>query len=190
MQLTKLTQPIFDHLYKDIVEFRTTFDLAVNDSGSLDCAADTLHSSLAIEELTELAEATNKIEQADAIVDTVYVLMGRLVHLGHDIISDNIAINYLIELLLHVAENRDIDFIACWDEVHRSNMSKVCRNMNEYRETELFYAEQGIKLMPIEKAPYIIAKCAEDFVQQGKTVRKGKVLKSVYYRPAELGSLL
>lgn len=190
MQFTKLTQTIFDHLYKDIIEFRSTFDLAVSDSGSLDCAADTLHSSLAIEELTELADATNKADQADAIVDTVYVLMGRLVHLGQADISDNLAITYLIELLLHVAANKQIDFIACWDEVHRSNMSKVCRNMEEYRETERFYAEQGIKLMPIEKSPYIIAKCAEDFHQQGKIVRKGKVLKSVYYRPAELNKLV
>lgn len=68
MKLTKLTQPIFDHLYRDITEFRTTFDLPVNDAESLDDAADTLHSSLAIEEMTELAEADSKVEQADAII--------------------------------------------------------------------------------------------------------------------------
>lgn len=190
MQFTKLTQSLFDHLYQDIVEFRSTFDLPVNDISSLDETADTLHSSLAIEELTELAEALDKVEQADAIVDTVYVLMGRLVHLGDSAITDNIAITYLIELLLHVASNRGIDFIPCWDEVHSSNMSKVCRNLEEYSETEQFYAKQGIKLMPVEKSPYIIAKCAQDFHSEGKTVRKGKVLKSVYYRPADLASLV
>ncbi|NOH84294.1 SAM-dependent methyltransferase [Vibrio sp. 03-59-1] len=189
MHLSQLTSDIFQHLYRDIEEFRSTFDLPVADPASLDSKADTLHTSLAIEELTELAEADCKTEQADAIVDSVYVLMGRLVHLGNDKIEDNIAINYLIDLLLNVAKNRAFEFVACWDEVHSSNMSKVCRNETEYQETEAFYAQQGIKLMAVQKGDYIIAKCAEDFVSEGKTIRQGKVLKSVYYRPADLAPL-
>ncbi|KJY83450.1 SAM-dependent methyltransferase [Vibrio galatheae] len=189
MRLSKLTNEIFDHLYRDISEFRSTFDLPVASPDSLDDKADTLHTSLAIEELTELAEADNKTEQADAIVDSVYVLMGRLVHLGDDKIEANLAISYLIDLLLNVAINRGIDFLPCWDEVHSSNMSKVCRNEQEYAETEVFYAEQGIKLMAVQKGDYIIAKCAEDFVSDAKTIRQGKVLKSVYYRPADLTPL-
>ncbi len=189
MHLSKLTQEIYDHLYRDIHEFRSTFDLPVADPSSLDSKADTLHTSLAIEELTELAEADSKTEQADAIIDSVYVLMGRLVHLGQTQVSDNLAISYLIDLLLNVAVNRGIDFLPCWDEVHSSNMSKVCRNETEYKETEAFYAEQGIKLMAVQKGDYLIAKCAEDFVSEGKTVRQGKVLKSVYYRPADLEAL-
>ncbi len=189
MHLSKLTQDIYDHLYRDITEFRSTFDLPVATPASLDDKADTLHTSLAIEELTELAEADNKTEQADAIVDSVYVLMGRLVHLGDAKVSDNLAISYLIDLLLNVAANHGIDFLPCWDEVHSSNMSKVCRNEQEYSETEAFYAEQGIKLMAVQKGDYIIAKCAQDFVSEGKTIRQGKVLKSVYYRPADLAKL-
>ncbi|MDW6004230.1 nucleoside triphosphate pyrophosphohydrolase family protein [Vibrio mangrovi] len=189
MYLSKLTPAVFEHLYNDIVEFRLTFDLPVNQPDSLDSAADTLHTSLAIEELTELAEAQDKTEQADAIVDTVYVLMGRLVHLGHHTPEHNPGISYLIDLLLNVADHRNIDFIPCWDEVHSSNMSKVCRSQKEYDETESFYAEQGIKLAPVIKGDYIIAKCAEDFVSAEKTIRQGKVLKSVYYRPAALSEL-
>lgn len=189
MHLSKLTQDIYDHLYRDITEFRSTFDLPVATPASLDDKADTLHTSLAIEELTELAEADNKTEQADAIVDSVYVLMGRLVHLGDAKVSDNLAISYLIDLLLNVAVNRGIDFLPCWDEVHSSNMSKVCRNEQEYAETEAFYAQQGIKLMAVQKGDYIIAKCAQDFVSESKTIRHGKVLKSVYYRPADLAQL-
>ena len=189
MRLSKLTQDIFDHLYRDITEFRTTFDLPVDSPGTLDSQADILHTSLAIEEMTELAEADNKTEQADAIIDSVYVLMGRLVHLGDAAIESNLAITYLIDLLLNVAENRGIDFIPCWDEVHSSNMSKVCRNEQEYADTESHYAKQGIKLMAVQKGDYIIAKCAEDFVSESKTIRQGKVLKSVYYRPADLAPL-
>lgn len=186
MKLSKLTPELFQHLYQDIVEFRTTFDLPVAQPESLDTNADTLHTSLAIEELTELAEAADVVEQADAIVDTVYVLMGRLVHLGMDTIEANIGINYIIDLLLNVAANRDIDFVPCWDEVHSSNMSKVCQSQDEYQQTESFYADKGITISPSEKGAYIIAKCAEDFIGEDKTIRKGKVLKSVNYRPADL----
>lgn len=189
MTLSQLSQEIYSHLYSDIEEFRSTFDLPVAAPQTLDEKADTLHTSLAIEELTELAEADCKMEQADAIVDSVYVLMGRLVHLGQKNIEDNIAISYLIDLLLNVAKNRNIDFIPCWDEVHSSNMSKVCRNEAEFADTEAFYAKQNIKLMAVQKGDYIIAKCAEDFVSEGKTIRQGKVLKSVYYRPADLKAL-
>jgi len=190
MQLSQLTQATFDHLYNNIVQFRETFDLPCNNPSSLDEKADTLHSSLIIEELTELAEADSKIEQADAIVDSVYVLMGRLVHLGDDKVSDNIAISYLIDLFLNVAKQRDINFLACWDEVHSSNMSKVCRNQSEYQETQAFYAKQGVELIDSVKGEFIIAKCAKDVQMQGKIVRQGKVLKSVYYRPADLAPLV
>ncbi|MCL9783444.1 nucleoside triphosphate pyrophosphohydrolase family protein [Vibrio sp. S4M6] len=189
MRLSKLTPEIFNHLYQDILEFRSTFDLPVNEPNSLDDKADTLHTSLAIEELTELAEAPDKTERADAIIDTVYVLMGRLVHLGHQNIQDNLSVNYLIDLLLNVADNLAIDFLPCWNEVHSSNMSKVCRDEKEYAETKAHYAKQGVKLMSVQKGEYIIAKCAEDFISEGKTIRQGKVLKSVYYRPADLSPL-
>ncbi|MDN3679261.1 nucleoside triphosphate pyrophosphohydrolase family protein [Vibrio tapetis] len=190
MQLTLLTQELYDHLYRDITEFRSTFDLPVNDAASLDAKADQLHSSLAIEELTELAEADCKVEQADAIIDSVYVLVGRLVHLGHSKMEDNLAISYLIDLLLHVAANRGIDFTPCWDEVHSSNMSKVCRNEQEFLDTQEFYAKQDIELMSVTKGNYVIAKCAKDVTTDSKTIRQGKVLKSVYYRPADLAKLV
>lgn len=190
MKLCQLTQSIFDHLYRDIFQFRETFDLPCEDPASLDDQADTLHTSLIIEELTELAEADCKVEQADAIVDSVYVLMGRLVHLGAKKVEDNLTISYLIDLFLNVAKHREIDFIPCWDEVHASNMSKVCRNQQEYQETQAFYAQQGVELMDSIKGDFVIAKCAKDVQLQGKIVRQGKVLKSLYYRPADLAPLV
>ena len=190
MKLSALDQPLYDHLYRDIRQFRSTFDLPIEDISSLDDKADTLHTSLAIEELTELAEADSRVEQADAIVDSVYVLMGRLVHLGATQVTDRIEISYVIDLLLHVAKNREIDFITCWDEVHSSNMSKVCRNEQELNETIEFYAKQGVEIVGSTKGEFIIAKCAKDVEMAGKVVRQGKVLKSVYYRPADLSKLV
>lgn len=190
MKLTALSQPLYDHLYRDILQFRSTFDLPSEDETTLDDKADTLHTSLAIEELTELAEADSRMEQADAIVDSVYVLMGRLVHLGATGVNDRIEISYVIDLLLHVAKNREIDFVTCWDEVHSSNMSKVCRNEQELTETIEFYAKQGVEIVGSQKGDFIIAKCAKDVDMAGKIVRQGKVLKSVYYRPADLAKLV
>ncbi|GIU15836.1 nucleoside triphosphate pyrophosphohydrolase family protein [Shewanella sp. MBTL60-007] len=190
MKLSALDQPLYDHLYRDIREFRMTFDLPIEDISTLDDKADTLHTSLAIEELTELAEADSRVEQADAIVDSVYVLMGRLVHLGATQVSDRLEISYVIDLLLHVAKNREIDFVTCWDEVHSSNMSKVCRNEQELEETIAFYAKQGVEIVGSTKGDFIIAKCAKDVEMAGKVVRQGKVLKSVYYRPADLEKLV
>lgn len=190
MKLTALTQPLYDHLYRDILQFRSTFDLPSEDETTLDDKADTLHTSLAIEELTELAEADTRIEQADAIVDSVYVLMGRLVHLGASQVNDRIEISYVIDLLLNVAKNREIDFSTCWDEVHSSNMSKVCRSEKELTETIAFYSKQGVEIVGSQKGEFIIAKCAKDVDMAGKVVRQGKVLKSVYYRPADLAKLV
>ncbi|ABO22215.1 nucleoside triphosphate pyrophosphohydrolase family protein [Shewanella loihica] len=190
MKLTALDQTLYDHLYRDIHQFRSTFDLPIEDETSLDEQADTLHTSLAIEELTELAEADSRVEQADAIVDSVYVLMGRLVHLGATQMNDRLEISYVIDLLLHVAKNRDIDFVRCWDEVHSSNMSKVCRNEQELEETIAHYAKQGVEIVGSRKGDFIIAKCAKDVEMTGKVVRQGKVLKSVYYRPADLAKLV
>lgn len=190
MKLSALTPALYEHLYRDIHEFRATFDLPIEDIQSLDNKADTLHTSLAIEELTELAEADSRVEQADAIVDSVYVLMGRLVHIGATQQTDNIEISYIIDLLLHVAANRSIDFISCWNEVHSSNMSKVCRNEEELADTIAHYAKQGVEIVGSKKGDFIIAKCAQDVDMAGKIVRQGKVLKSVYYRPADLEKLV
>ncbi|KPA51585.1 nucleoside triphosphate pyrophosphohydrolase family protein [Photobacterium lucens] len=190
MKLSALDQPLFDHLYRDIREFRSTFDLDIESPQTLDEQADALHTSLAVEEMTELAEADSLVEQADAIVDSVYVLMGRLVHLGDKKVEDNIGISYLIDILLQMSARLGIDFMACWNEVHSSNMSKVCRNADEYADTEAFYAKQGVTLTASTKGDYIIAKCAQDVDLEGKVIRKGKVLKSVYYRPADLVKLV
>ncbi|GAL03109.1 hypothetical protein JCM19237_6002 [Photobacterium aphoticum] len=186
MKLAVLDQALFDHLYRDIREFRETFDLDIESPATLNEQADALHTSLAVEELTELAEADSLVEQADAIVDSVYVLMGRLVHLGDATVEANIGISYLIDLLLQIAQRLGFDFVACWDEVHSSNMSKVCRNEQEFAETQAHYAEQGVEIVGSQKGPYIIAKCGKDVDLGGKLVRQGKVLKSIYYRPADL----
>ncbi|MGL5393094.1 MAG: nucleoside triphosphate pyrophosphohydrolase family protein, partial [Shewanella sp.] len=70
------------------------------------------------------------------------------------------------------------------------NMSKVCRNEHELQETIAYYAQQGVAVMGSKQGDFLIAKCAKDVEMAGKTVRKGKVLKSVYYRPPQLAQVL
>ncbi|MFB1079817.1 SAM-dependent methyltransferase, partial [Photobacterium damselae subsp. damselae] len=41
MKLTVLDQPLYDHLYRDIREFRETFDLAIEAPESLNEQSDT-----------------------------------------------------------------------------------------------------------------------------------------------------
>ncbi len=190
MTPTLLTDDLYDRLYHDLCEFRSTFDLPNHDGIALTAQEDTLHTSLIIEELTELVVAGNKLEQADAIIDSIYVLMGRLVDIGVQRLEECPGIAYLIDLLLHTAKNLSINFLACWDEIHSSNMSKACRNWQEYKDTEAYYHQKGISITAVEKEDGIIAKCAADHITAEKTILKGKVLKSVYYRPADLSPLL
>ncbi len=186
--LTKLNQELFVKLFTDITVFRNTFDLPV--TASMDDKSDQLHTSLIVEEMTELAQSDSKIEQADAIVDSVYVLMGRVVHNGAMGGDTSAAFCSQIDVLLHVAKNLGIDFIACWNDIHASNMSKVCNDEDEFEETKAFYAQSGIEVVGVPKNGKIVVKCSKDHITPEKTVREGKVLKSVHYRPANLEPLM
>jgi predicted HAD superfamily Cof-like phosphohydrolase len=81
-----------------VKEFRNAFGLSNNVH---DCDKE-LHEALVIEELEEMIQANNHVEIADAIIDQMYVLIGY-------------ACNLQIEDKLE----------ALFDEVHRSNMSKL-----------------------------------------------------------------
>lgn len=185
-----LNQQLYEVLYQDILEFRLTFDLPTEDANSMGTVTDTLHTSLIVEELTELADADNLTKQADAIIDSVYVLMGRQVHIGAHQISDNIGICYFIDVLLQVAETKQIDFLACWKEIHSSNMSKACPDQDTVNRTIAHYANQGIAASSYAKGDYHIVKCARDTTVDAKTIKQGKVLKSIDYHPASLREVL
>jgi predicted HAD superfamily Cof-like phosphohydrolase len=82
-------------------EFRKAFGL----STSVHDCNDELHRDLVYEEFNEMQVANNNVEIADAIIDQMYLLIGY-------------AINLQIEDKLE----------ALFDEVHRSNMSKLDAN--------------------------------------------------------------
>ena len=121
-----------------------------------------LRVSLIAEELKELQVAINEddlVEIADALCDIQYVLSGAICEFGMASI-----------------------FKTLFDEVQRSNMSKMCKSEAEAQETLAHYKSK---------------KSTEGYVTQINTseflvLRKGddKVLKSVKYSPANLAQFL
>lgn len=177
-----LTPEIEKKLYADIIEFRTTFDLAIESPEQFGEKSDNLHTALWLEELTELAEAKNIVEIADALTDQTYVLLGRVCELGYWPPE----VRYIVSTLLKVCEIKNIDFIRCWDEVHSSNMTKVAKNEDELKANIEHYEKNGVEITPVKTDVGYVLKCAKDCIHKGKPIRAGKVMKSIFYKDADL----
>lgn len=104
-------------------------------------------------------EFYNKRESLDALCDIQYVLSGAILSLGYTDIFDD-----------------------AFNEVQRSNMSKMCNNINEAEETILYHKDRkgDSQVMNIVKKEdkYIVVR--DD----------GKILKSKYYSPADLETFI
>ncbi|AHK11777.1 NTP-PPase [Shewanella sp. phage 1/44] len=193
IKLTLLNATILAKMQKDIYEFRTTFGLPVDKI--IEDADDTLHTSLIVEELTELFDASVVTDSIDAVIDSAYVLMGRFVQMqgrypisGLDTrdVHDSPEL-YLVDILLQVAKAKSFDFEACWDEVHRSNMSKVCVSHEQCHDNVKHYNELGIDVDVYVIGSYYVLKCAND---HNGVIKPGKVIKSIYYSPADFTKII
>ncbi len=188
-KFTTLSPEFWLQMCQDINDFRNTFQLPVNQSISEnDCA---VHNALHIEELVELALATKKEDQADAILDAVYTLVGRSAQVGdYDIESSSVA--HMVDILLATASTLDIPYEACWRAIHASNMTKAASTEDEALATVEHYKNRGIagEVIIADSGKYLI-KCSEDSIDEtGSTIRKGKVLKSIQYTPVDLVKVL
>ncbi|MEZ9832763.1 nucleoside triphosphate pyrophosphohydrolase family protein [Vibrio breoganii] len=182
---TQLTPELWNKLYQDIVEFRQLFNLPINTGIESDKLCH-LHSNLMIEELTELARATNKEDQADAITDTVYVAVGRAVHAGHEALNDTTTARQ-VDVLLNVAKTLNIPFEQCWDAVHASNMSKAALDEQQAKETVEVYSAKGVSADYKLKNDKYIVFCNQDSVAtDGVMIKEGKILKNKYYEAVDL----
>lgn len=146
----------------DVAIFHQTFKLPVVDAPSIpDESRCGLRISLLQEELDEFKEslqAGNIAGIADAFCDLQYVLSGAILEFG-------------------MAEK----FKALFDEVQRSNMSKVCPDKITAEQTlEYYLAKDGIKgYIKESEAGFLVYRESDN-----------KVLKSVTYSPADLESIL
>lgn len=95
---------------EQVTQFRKAFNLPLNRGYNFENCV--LHERLIQEELDEMKMSTNVVDISDAIIDQMYLLFGYAIDLG---IADKLE--------------------AMFDEVHRSNMSKLDIDGNPiYRE--------------------------------------------------------
>lgn len=113
------------------------------------------------EELDELSTAIKEkdiVEIADAFGDLQYVLSGAVHEFG-----------------------LGSRFANIFDNIHQSNMSKICNSYEEASETLKHYKSQGIDVYSekLEGDTYLIKRKEDD-----------KVLKNIYYTPATLTKIV
>ena len=169
-----------DKKLKDVIEFREMMGLPVGTGGYGE--EKILNIATVSEEFIELANADNLIDKADALVDLAYTVIGMSANeyeFGVDSEYD-----IILELIHNASQSLGIDFDRCWDEVHRSNMSKACKNSKEVIATKAVYAEKGVSTYFEEVNGLVIVKCLND---TNGIMKKGKALKSAFYSEADLG---
>jgi NTP pyrophosphatase (non-canonical NTP hydrolase) len=106
-------------------------------------------------ELQEAVENKDMVETADALGDLIVVVQGMASHLGL---------------------NLDVIF----DQVHKSNMSKICQSEDEAIETVKYYLENEKRY----DSPSYKSIGDGKFVVYNKTTNK--ILKSINYKPVDL----
>lgn len=145
----------------NVAEFHEAFGLPVLDQPAIPKDRIALRINLLQEELNELKEALDNndlVETADALADLQYVLSGAILEFG----------------MRHKMN-------PLFEEVHRSNMSKICKTQEEAEATQKHYKETK------DTDSYIVEKEGQFFVY-----REGdnKVLKSIKYSPADISGIL
>ncbi|TKC06803.1 hypothetical protein FA048_16530 [Pedobacter polaris] len=145
-----------------VAEFHKTFKHPILEQATIPAKERCqLRIDLIAEELKELQEAVNDnnmIEVADALCDLQYVLAGAVLEFG---LGDR--------------------FKALFDEVHRSNMSKACKTIEEANDTIAHYKTNGnVDAYHKEIDGLFLVYRNNDH----------KTLKSINYSPADLKGLL
>lgn len=145
-----------------VAEFHTTFKHPILDSPIIPSKQRAnLRISLLAEELKELQEAVENddlVEVADALCDLQYVLAGAIHEFG-----------------------LGSKFKSLFDEVHRSNMSKACKTVEEAEQTIQFYLDKDQTESYYKEIDglFLVFRKADD-----------KTLKSINYSPADIKGLL
>lgn len=145
-----------------VAEFHKTFKHPIVQTPGIPSKARCdLRVSLLLEEMKELQQAINDndlVEVADALCDIQYVLAGAILEFG-------------------LGEK----FKQLFDEVHRSNMSKACKSVEEANETVEHYKvkEQSDAYWKEEESLFLVFRANDH-----------KTLKSVNYSPADLKNIL
>ena len=145
-----------------VAEFHTTFKHPIVASPAIPSKGRSdLRIALLAEELRELQEAVddnNLVEVADALCDLQYVLAGAILEFG-------------------LGEK----FKELFDEVHRSNMSKACKTVEEAEQTIAYYKNKDNTESYHKEIDglFLVYRTGDN-----------KTLKSINYSPADLKGIL
>ena len=145
-----------------VAEFHQTFKHPIVDEASIPSKVRSqLRIDLIAEELKELQEAVENndlVEVADALCDLQYVLAGAVLEFG-----------------------LGAKFKTLFDEVHRSNMSKACKTVEEAEQTIAHYKQKDDVDAYFKEVEglYLVYRSGDD-----------KTLKSINYSPANIKGLL
>lgn len=145
-----------------VAEFHRTFKHPIQPQPAMPAKERAaLRVSLLAEELKELQQAiddNNMVEVADALCDLQYVLSGAILEFG---LGDK--------------------FKALFDEVHRSNMSKACKTIEEAEQTIAHYLAKDNTEAHYKELDglYLVYRTADN-----------KTLKSIAYSPAALRAMM
>lgn len=145
-----------------VAEFHHTFKHPIIEQATIPSKTRSqLRIDLIAEELKELQEAVDNhdiVEVADALCDLQYVLAGAVLEFG-----------------------LGTKFKTLFEEVHRSNMSKACKTIEEANETIAHYKQKNNVDAYYKEVDglYLV-------YRQGD----GKTLKSINYSPADLSGIL
>jgi hypothetical protein len=139
---------------------------------------------------------TDKVEQNLADIRELSKVVAES---GYSDVVRNLAISLWLRLhvqIVGVSEFLGIDPYKCYDEVHRSNMSKICVGVEALNETmDKYYEEHGLtgtkfgeeydpattdlKYDHVGDDMYVVRVGRECVMMGNKTVKPGKFLKSV-----------
>ncbi|SOD12347.1 nucleoside triphosphate pyrophosphohydrolase family protein [Pedobacter xixiisoli] len=145
-----------------VAEFHQTFKHPIVEEASIPSKVRSqLRIDLIAEELKELQEAVENndlVEVADALCDLQYVLAGAVLEFG-----------------------LGAKFKTLFDEVHRSNMSKACKTVEEAEQTIAHYKQKdNVEAYYKEiEGLYLVYRKGDD-----------KTLKSINYSPADIKGLI
>lgn len=152
----------------------------------------TFRDSLSDEELKELYAGIRDndiVEIADGLADVAYVLLGSIWtfegHAEFSALYDSELVKLEKTILEYFTPEQ---FDEIFNEVHRSNMSKGCKDIDEVHATmaQEKYKDIKFRYVLFNNTYNIIVD--EDFPEKG--LKKDKLLKSIAYSPADLEFVL
>lgn len=186
-----LTPEVYAKLFSDITDLRRVMQLPFGvQHRTLTHNEAEHHLKIFRSEFTELCLARSRVKILDGLVDGVVTLIQPLAHRGirgYDLMMlEAHNLSFFINELMFQAEFLKMDFLGAWDEIHKSNMSKVCPTEEDLTKTQVYYSEKGIETTAQPTTGGWVVKVAKEVTIDGEVFPEGKFLKSVSYHKPDL----